>query len=460
MLGVEINWKLVIFCLVWYFSSVVSSSATKNILMDFKHPVSLTEIQFVMNAFFCFITVFLFHHLQLRNYNSVVVFPQGTFPVDLGKHSYEIKQFLNPNRLIFKTTVPMGMFQFMGQIASHNATSLIPVSLVHTIKALSPMTTVLIYKIIFNKAFSYKTYLTLIPLCLGVMLSCSKNTSKHTEDGLFHKGCIFAFVSMLIFVSQNIFAKRILTWDDKSKVDDIEELRANEFLKKFNWRITRTESAISTPILPISQPKYIPASAASSQITPQINGSSGNGRANFYLSGNNDSFSSFTSPLNSATSSRNPSHLDLSRMDNANDVGYINPERKLDKLTVLFYCSIVGFGLTFPIYFFAEFNHFKQFGTLTILKLSSTTIKWIYIYSVFHFIQSLVAFQILGMVSPINYSIANILKRIIIISFAIIIEGNHTKLSGKQWLGLFLTFGGLYAYDRWGTERNKGGGRR
>lgn len=442
-MDLDINWKLVGLCLVWYSSSVISSSSTKNILMDFKHPVSLTEIQFVMNAMFCLCTVAGFHHLQKRGTAIIGKFPQGTFPIELGQSDYKIvSTFLNPTKLIFNTTVPMGMFQFLGQIASHNATSLIPVSLVHTIKALSPMTTVLIYKVVFNKMFSYKTYLTLVPLILGVMLSCSKNTSKHTEDNMFHTGCLFAFISMLIFVSQNIFAKRILTWDDKCKPEDAEEMRTNEFLKKFNWRITRTESAISTPVLPISMPP-----------PPQPLASSGQ-KPSFYL-GNSGSVSSFGSPMSTAPNSRNPSHLDLSKMPSEQNLGYINPDRKLDKLTVLFYCSIVGFVLTFPVYVISEFRYFKAFGTFTVLTLNSNTIKWINIYAVSHFAQSLVAFQILGMVSPINYSIANILKRIIIIAFSIVLEGTHTQLSGKQWVGLVLTFVGLYSYDRWGTEKKR-----
>lgn len=443
-LDLEINWILVGLCLIWYTSSVISSSSTKNILMEFKHPVSLTEIQFVMNAFFCLLTVSSIHYIQLKGSRIVNRFPQGTFPIELGQSDYDIvKTFLNPTKLIFKTTVPMGMFQFLGQIASHNATSVIPVSLVHTIKALSPMTTVVIYKVIFNKMFSYKTYLTLIPLIVGVMLSCSKNTSKHVEDSVFHTGCIFAFISMLIFVAQNIFAKRILTWDDKLKSEDDEENRANDFLTKFNWRITRTESAISTPILPMSMPP-----------TPKASSGGKFQKPNFYL-GNSGSVSSFNSPISTAPNSRNPSQLDLNRIPSESHLGYINPERKLDKLTVLFYCSIVGFILTFPVYLISELRYFNTFNTLTVLTLNSVTINWILIYSMSHFVQSLVAFQILGMVSPINYSIANILKRIIIIAFSIIIEGTHTQLSGKQWVGLILTFIGLYSYDRWGTERKR-----
>ncbi|GMM30991.1 Sly41 protein [Martiniozyma asiatica (nom. inval.)] len=431
----SINYKLIVLCLIWYLTSVVSSSSTKKILMEFKHPVSLTEVQFVMNAFFCILTMWIFQILEKRGMGIIQVFPPGTFPENLTKEGYHIiNSFLYPSNLVFKTTVPMGMFQFMGQIASHNATSIIPVSLVHTIKALSPMTTVLIYRFFFGKIFSSKTYMTLIPLIAGVMLSCSRNSSKHNEESVFHKGCIFAFISMLIFVAQNIFAKKILTWDEKQKLEDDEDRRANNFLQRFNWKVTRSESATSTPILPISHSFKSPRSEYFD--VQQNLGSS--------ASSSNDT-------------SRNNSTQNLSNFVNDSTMHskfiFNSPQKKLDKISVLFYCSIVGFFLTFPVFLVSEFNFFKKYETLTIFTMEINTIYWILIYSISHFVQSLMAFQILGMVSPINYSIANILKRIIIIAFSIIIEGTYTQLNSKQWIGLFLTFVGLYSYDRWGVER-------
>lgn len=85
-----------------------------------------------------------------------------------------LSEFITPTRLIIQTTLPMGMFQFIGHITSHKATSLIPVSIVHTIKSLSPIITVLIYRFLFGKSYRMRTYVTLIPLCCGIMLTCYK----------------------------------------------------------------------------------------------------------------------------------------------------------------------------------------------------------------------------------------------------------------------------------------------
>lgn len=429
-----VNFKLVFLCAVWYFTSVISSSTTKEILRDFKYPVSLTEIQFIMNGLLCLSLLFIIKlSKSLFTYNLQKSFPTGTFPPQLIESNYSLlHDFLKPSFLVLKTTIPMGMFQFVGQITSHNSTSIIPVSLVHTIKALSPLTTVLIYRFFFTKKFHMKTYMTLIPLITGVMLCCTRSDNLDLSNAMFFRGSMFAFLSMLIFVSQNIFAKKILTWDDPVEIikeksdsdysdescDSDDDSRAKAFLNRFNWKITRPESASMTPVLPIS----MSSSSLNSQDQHGI---------------------STPSYFNFSSNSLN----DLNIQEKYSDIGTSKTVQKLDKLSVLFYCSLVGFILTLPFYLLSELQN----PQVSIFKLNTRILSYIGMYGLSHFIQSLTAFQILGMVSPVNYSIANILKRIIIISCSIIIEG--ITLNMQQWIGLSLTFFGLYCYDKWGVQR-------
>ncbi|KAH3668271.1 hypothetical protein OGAPHI_002025 [Ogataea philodendri] len=409
-----IDWKLCLLCAIWYTVSVVSSNSTKSILRNFDYPVTLTEFQFMINALCCLLTVafvkkydaiFASHRHHL-NPNSLYAdkssdcllekFPKGTFPTDLNHYNYRLTDFLKPTLFVLKTTLPMGMFQFVGHIASHKATSVIPVSLVHTIKALSPLTTVLIYRFMFNQQFGKKTYFTLLPLMVGVMLSCVKNNKITADSEFFYTGCVFAFISMLIFVSQNIFAKKILTFEAKEAKNDY-------FTNTLNYKVVKSESATSTPMLPIAMtPKH-----ASPPVTPLLGNSS--------------------QSLNKLV---------------------INSEKKLDKMSVLFHCSVVGFLLTLPPYILTEISSVTGFS---LFEIDQYVAGLIFVNGMTHFVQSVVAFQILGMVSPINYSIANILKRIIIISCSILVEGTH--LSAVQWTGLALTFIGLYCYDKWGVQR-------
>lgn len=122
---------------------------------------------------------------------------------------------------------------------------------------------------------------------------------------------------------------------------------------------------------------------------------------------------------------------------------------QLDKITILFYCSCIGFVLTLPLFVYGELAHFSSGGSV-IKDLSLTTLSLVLIHGVTHFFQAMLAFQLIGMLSPVNYSIANIMKRIVIICVALVWESH---LSWRQLLGLSMTIFGLYGYDKWGATR-------
>lgn len=80
-----------------------------------------------------------------------------------------------------------------------------PVRAQTNVQALSPLFTVFAYAILFSVSYSAATYLSLLPLTFGVMLACSSDISASNIFGL-----VCAFGSTLIFVSQNIFFKKIM----------------------------------------------------------------------------------------------------------------------------------------------------------------------------------------------------------------------------------------------------------
>ncbi|KAK6464873.1 member of triose phosphate translocator family [Scheffersomyces coipomensis] len=370
-----IDIKITILSSLWYLTSIISSNSTKSILTQFQYPITLTEFQFSLNALFCIILLGLLN----LNPSLIKVFPIGTIPTNLS-----IPQFLTPTAKIISTTLPMGGFQFIGHLTSHKATSLIPVSLVHTIKSLSPLVTVFIYRFLFSVTYKSVTYITLIPLIIGIMLTCYKPASS-TSTPFYFTGLLFAFISMMIFVSQNIFAKNRLTIKETSALPNFKDKQ--------------------------------------SQDIPQFP----------------------TSSSSSSSSSQKSSFLNNMFVDNSND------DKKLDKLTILFYCSSIGFLLTLPVYLISELINNDK---ISLFNLSNSIFILIIINGFAHFLQSLLAFQILGMLSPVNYSIASILKRIVIILISFIWENkiNAKKFSSLQQFGLLLTLFGLYCYDRWGVS--------
>ncbi|SZF03321.1 unnamed protein product [Blumeria hordei] len=186
-LKAPVSAKLIILCIIWYLSSALTNTSSKAILNAFPKPATLTMIQFAFVAFFCFFFSWMsIIHPPLRDLIPAL------------RHGIRY-----PTRDVLATTLPLAAFQIGGHLLSASATAKIPVSLVHTIKGLSPLFTVIAYRFVFNIRYPLATYLSLVPLTLGVMLACSASFA----GNLF--GIFYALVAALIFVTQNIFSKRL-----------------------------------------------------------------------------------------------------------------------------------------------------------------------------------------------------------------------------------------------------------
>jgi len=175
---------------MWYWSSALTNTSSKSILTAFDKPATLTLVQFAFVSSYCILFSWL-----------ASTFPRLRAAVPALKHPLRY-----PSRDVIVTTLPLAAFQIFGHLLSSNATSRIPVSLVHTIKGLSPLFTVLAYRLIFDIRYPRATYLSLVPLTVGVMLACS---GKHSFGGGQFLGIIYALIATIIFVTQNIFSKRL-----------------------------------------------------------------------------------------------------------------------------------------------------------------------------------------------------------------------------------------------------------
>jgi solute carrier family 35 protein E1 len=168
-------------------SSALTNTSSKAILNAFPKPATLTLIQFAFVASFCLFFSWLSS-----------IFPYLKTHIPALRHGIRY-----PTRDVIVTTLPLACFQIGGHLLSASATGKIPVSLVHTIKGLSPLFTVFAYRFMFDIKYPLSTYLSLIPLTLGVMLACSAEFKGNIV------GIIYAFIATLIFVTQNIFSKRL-----------------------------------------------------------------------------------------------------------------------------------------------------------------------------------------------------------------------------------------------------------
>lgn len=120
-----------------------------------------------------------------------------------------------PSKDLLAATLPLTLFQIGGHILSSDAMARIPVSLVHTIKGLSPLFTVLAYRFVFKIKYNIWTYLSLVPLTLGVIMACSANFSAN------FLGLLYAFGSAILFVTQNIVSKKLFSEAAQAELDGV-----------------------------------------------------------------------------------------------------------------------------------------------------------------------------------------------------------------------------------------------
>ncbi|KAG0047619.1 suppressor of loss of ypt1 [Gryganskiella cystojenkinii] len=324
--------KLPLLCLLWYLSSAVTNNIGKQIMNQFRYPITLTFVQFLFVSLFCF----------------------------LGGSVFRITTIRKPTWGIISMTAPLVGFQVVGHVFSSFAISRVSLSVVHTIKALSPLFTVVFYRIILGTTYSRAVYVSLVPLTAGVMLACRLSLEFNNLVGL----CC-ALASMLVFVTQNVFTKKIL-FSTKAKSNSL---------------------------------------------------------------GNKDDTGAASE-----------------------DIGSSNAQ-KLDKLNILFYSSTMaaicmipiwlyaeGMGLMFPdeggVYHHASGHANGGFGAVTWL---------LFLNGVSHFFQNIFAFSVLALTSPVTYSIASLIKRIVVIVASIVYF--HQTLGATQWTGVCLTFWGLWLYN-------------
>jgi solute carrier family 35 protein E1 len=112
-LNAQLNIRFILLCALWYSSSALSSNTGKQILIQFRYPITLTFVQFGFVAGYCLLCM-----------SPLVRF----------------STLRRPTRAIIMNTLPMGMFQVGGHVFSSMAISRIPVSTVHTIKVRLSMT--------------------------------------------------------------------------------------------------------------------------------------------------------------------------------------------------------------------------------------------------------------------------------------------------------------------------------
>lgn len=530
----------VITCLIWYMVSSITSQLSKVILVKFTYPLFLLLCQFFIGGLF---SIFFINCAKLFPEVASKYFPKGSLPID----EFQAPPIISTNNYktvskkpIFSYTkfsqiLPMGIFLFVGKLFLLNATSLISLATVSSVKALSPIMIVSGYRVVYGVKLPLITYLLLAPLVCGVVLMIISD-SVHTKKGidgtteampqqqeenpihlsdLFYiewpqlKGLSFCLLSTITYAAQSIYLKQLVTWDAKPNSNPTSLVLSTELERPVpvSLSLSAVNSNNSSPS--VTEDEKPDSDVASGGVVGAIG--LGLGLSGGKLSPSNSFFSfnpskmirqrngSIRLPYSSSdlrldlkNEEMEMQHQHYNQTVQQNSQALGNPLVKAvipnttidkpDKMTIVLYCSIIGFVFAFSGFvthelpeIFATFSEkYKSPSDVMIsnektIDTASEAISLMFLViidSFSHFVQSILSFYLLGLIPALSYSIASMMKRIVIITVSIIFAvGIDSTISNGKWyghitreqiFGLILISIGLYCYDRWGSTALKG----
>eukprot|EP00981_Chlorochromonas_danica_P002482 scaffold474_cov169-Ochromonas_danica.AAC.17 len=171
------KWKngvmIALLTMAWYGCAVITITTSKEIINFLHFPFLLSTIQFL------FASILSRGYLQLST--SFIVPPSNVV--------WLVRQ--------------IACFYTLGFILTNSAFSIVSAAFAETIKSSEPISTVLIGMVFFSEGVSLRTYLTLLPITLGIAISCYNNDSFHLL------GFILAAASNICFSSRAVLTKKM-----------------------------------------------------------------------------------------------------------------------------------------------------------------------------------------------------------------------------------------------------------
>lgn len=166
--------KVALFVALWYVFASFAVCTSKKITMLFPLPLHLCLVQLLITCLTCGLSA---AHLGNIKYIDVI--------------SY-----------MSKDSIAAGVLFALGFVFTNMAISCSTVSFAETVKASESLTTLVLGFIFYNERASFKTYITVIPVCVGVVLSC------YSSDQFIWSCFSYAALSNFCFSGRAVVIKK------------------------------------------------------------------------------------------------------------------------------------------------------------------------------------------------------------------------------------------------------------
>lgn len=172
--------------IIWYAFAVLAITTSKKIMNEVQLPNFLCTTQFVC----ALVATKFISQLTESNQNN-------THKAHIGIPHHLLPTF---NLLVAQIALSYSL----GFIFTNMAFSVVTASFAETVKSAEPISSIALGYLVLNEVATLPTYLTLIPICLGVSISCIH------DDSFNMGGFLYAAISNLCFSGRAVLAKRLL----------------------------------------------------------------------------------------------------------------------------------------------------------------------------------------------------------------------------------------------------------
>ncbi|KNC50089.1 uncharacterized protein AMSG_11913 [Thecamonas trahens ATCC 50062] len=198
--------RLVATFVFWFASSIVSSNVKKAVLNGISLPLALTTFQFGACATCTLLYIRVFRipsQPHGRGYGKAAAVAPDALPLHHDERPH-MQHALTLNEMLTKV-VPLSLTQVAAHFFTAFSMSLVPVSYMHTVKAMGPIFTIIVSTVFLSKSYPRKVWIALMFIFLGVSLASA------TELVFDMLGLIAAASSALIGVIQSLYSKHMLS---------------------------------------------------------------------------------------------------------------------------------------------------------------------------------------------------------------------------------------------------------